>query len=270
MKKSQTARVEKQRRELLLHITRMTDKLMIALAFVWVGLMIADLLGKSSPPLVILNYVIWGIFILDFLVKFFIAPRKGTFLRAQWITIISLILPAFRILRIFQALNALRALSLVRILTSLNRSMRALVNAMGKRGVGYVTILTIIVLFAGAAGMYQFENPDQLAKEGYGDIVNRGGGLQSYSDAVWWTAMLMTTIGSQYWPVTMAGRVLCFIISMYSLGVFGYITATLASFFVDEDTKNVSKKLADGQELSSLRREMETLRKDLKKQHSKL
>lgn len=45
--------------------------------------------------------------------------------------------------------------------------------------------------------------------------------------------MLMPTIGSQYWPVTMTGRLLCLLISLYSLGVFGYITATLASFFVN-------------------------------------
>lgn len=254
--------IRDERKELLRHITQMTDKFLIALAFVWIGLMIADLLGKLTPALERVNYIIWGIFIADFLVKFAVAPHKMQFLREQWITIISLVLPAFRVLRIFQALRLLRALSMVRLITSLNRGMRALVQAMGKRGVGFVIALTILVLFAGAAGMYQFESPEQLVDQGFSEVAAAGGGLKSYSDAVWWTAMLMTTIGSQYWPVTLAGRVLCFLISMFSLGVFGYITATLASFFVDKDTKDETPE--GPSPLCQLRDEIRALRTEIR------
>ena len=47
--------------------------------------------------------------------------------------------------------------------------------------------------------------------------------------------MLLTTIGSEYWPQTPEGRLLTFLLSLYSLGILGYITATLASFFVEKD-----------------------------------
>ena len=106
---------------------------------------------------------------------------------------------------------------------------------MGQRGAGYVTIVTIIVLLGGAGGMYAFEQPEQLMEQGFTDLAAQGGGLHSYGDALWWTAMLMTTIGSQYWPVTPAGRALCFALSLFSLGVFGYITAALASFFIAKE-----------------------------------
>ncbi|HYD19230.1 MAG TPA: ion transporter [Patescibacteria group bacterium] len=256
----QLQEVNHQRLRLLNHVTQLTDKLMIVLAFVWIGLMIADFLGRLGPSLAILNYVIWGLFLLDFAVKLIIAPQKGRFLRQNWITLVSLLLPAFRVLRIFQALRAFRALSLLRMLTSVNRGMSALVVAMGKRGVGYVVALTIIVLFSGAAGMFFFENPGQLREQGFDSVAAAGGGLHSYGDALWWTSMLMTTIGSQYWPVTGAGRGLCFIVSLYSLGVFGYITATLASFFVDSaaQTPTASKNNIDDlkNEIAALRREM--------------
>jgi voltage-gated potassium channel len=36
--------------------------------------------------------------------------------------------------------------------------MRALGAALQRRGFGYVIILTLLVLFAGSAGMYAFEN----------------------------------------------------------------------------------------------------------------
>ncbi|MGN6146931.1 MAG: ion transporter [Rhizomicrobium sp.] len=256
--------VIKDERSILLHnLNRMTDKAMIALAFVWIGLMIGDFVGKLSPPLVILNNVIWAIFGVDFAVKFFVAPRKWEFLKTHWILLISLILPAFRLLRILQALSALRALSFVRILTSLNVGISQLTDAMGRRGVGWITIITVIMLFGGAAGMYSLENVGSLQQQGYGDVVKIGGGFHSYSDAVWWTAMLMTTIGSQYWPVTTAGRALCFFLSMFSLGVFGYITAALASFFVDKE--DVAKPARAREEtVQSLRDEVHALREELR------
>jgi voltage-gated potassium channel len=261
VRKNASEKIKHERSQLLAHVTGLTDKFMIGLAFVWIGLMIADFIGRLSFPLQVLNYGIWFVFILDFAVKFFIAPHKRLFLRTHWITILSLILPAFRLIRIFQALAALRTLSLLRILTSFNRGMGALGEAMGRRGVGYVIVLTLIVLFAGAAGMYQFESPRQLAAQGYGQIADAGGGLASYSDAVWWTAMLMTTIGSQYWPVTAAGRALCFLISLFSLGVFGYITATLASFFVDSGQGSAPAE----SDAEKLRKEITALRRELRR-----
>jgi voltage-gated potassium channel len=231
----QAPAVKHERAELLANLTRGTDKVMVGLALVWIGLAITDLVGHLSPGLQLLNNVIWGLFALDFAVKFALAPAKLPFLKSHWVLLVSLVLPAFRLLRVLQALNALRALSLVRVLTSLNISISALAEAMGKRGVGFVCIITLLVLFGGAGGMYALERPAQLVQQGFGQVAASGGGLHDYGDALWWTAMLMTTIGSQYWPVTAAGRALCFALSLFSLGVFGYITAVLASFFVDKD-----------------------------------
>ena len=253
--------IEQQRSELLLHFTRLTDKFMVSLAFVWTGLMIADFTGKTNASLDLLNYVIWGIFIADFLIKFTLAPRKGFFLRHHWLTLVSLLLPAFRVVRIFRALSSLRTLSMVRVLTSFNRSMSSLAASMGRRGVGYIIVLTIVVLFGGAAGMYQFEKADP--------VLNNETGFVNYSDAVWWTAMLMTTIGSQYWPVTIAGRFLCFLISLFSLGVFGYITATLASFFIDgSEPKNPgADQVIATDDLHELRKEIADLKSLLQQRH---
>lgn len=262
------SRLKTQRIKLLVTITAMTDKLMVGLSLIWIGLMIGDLAGHLPRPLVILNYVIWAIFGADFALKFILAPHTLRFLKKNWITLISLILPGFRLLRIFRALAALRALSLVRILASLNLGMGAMSRAMGKRGAGYVIVISLIVLFGGAAGMYRFEEPSQLIQDGYGSVAAAGGGLKSYSDAVWWTAMLMTTIGSQYWPVTMAGRVLCFLLSMFSLGVFGYITAVLASFFVgqdkdDKDDKQDKRLNSQGANFQALLRETQAVRAEM-------
>lgn len=44
--------------------------------------------------------------------------------------------------------------------------------------------------------------------------------------------MIMTTMGSQYWPQTAEGRVLCLFLAIYAFSVFGYVTAFLASIFI--------------------------------------
>jgi voltage-gated potassium channel len=49
--------------------------------------------------------------------------------------------------------------------------------------------------------------------------------------------MLLTSIGSEYWPRTGSGRALCLLLAIYGFAVFGYITAALASYFVGRDAE---------------------------------
>jgi voltage-gated potassium channel len=108
---------------------------------------------------------------------------------------------------------------------------------MKRRGLGYVMALTTLITLLGAAGMYSFEYP-------YFD---------SYGDALWWTSMIMTTIGSQYWPVTSEGRILTFLLALYAFAIFGYITAALASILVGKDKESQSN------EIEGLNREVQYL-----------
>ena len=143
-----------------------------------------------------------------------------------------------------------RGVRLFRFVSSMNRGMRALGASLRRRGFGYIVALTLLVVFAGAAGMYAFES-------------RVPGGIDGYGDAVWWTAMIMTTMGSQYWPVTFEGRVLCVFLSLYAFGVFGYVTATLATFFVGRDAQSGEAELAGASELAALREEIAAMRLDL-------
>jgi voltage-gated potassium channel len=233
--------------ELLEHITKLTDKAMIALAFVWLILLAIDLTSGLNRPLQVVSNAIWIIFIADFVIEFVIAPHKREYLRRNWLTALSLALPALRLLRVlraFRILNAVRAVrtvSFLRLITSLNRSMRAVGNAFGRRNIGYLIVITMIVTFAGAAGMAYFESPQAIRAAGYAEDAALQGGLANYGDAVWWTFMLMTTIGSDYWPVTIEGRILCWILSVYALAIFGYITAAFASYFIGIDQNKVDR-----------------------------
>lgn len=228
---------ERERWALLHQIDEITEVPFVVLSFIWMGLLILELARGLTGFLPTLVLIIWGLFILDFVIEFIIAPKKLSYLRASWLTAVALVIPAFRIFRIFPALRLLRATrflrstTLLRLLTSTNRGLKAVRFSLGRRGFGYAVLGTIMILFVGAGGILQFENPGALQRAGY-DNTN---GIQSYGDAVWWTAMVITTFGSDYWPQTSEGRLLTVILSVYSVAIFGYVTATIASTFVSSD-----------------------------------
>lgn len=246
-----------ERRAVLRQLEDWLETPMLVLGLGWLVLLVIELAWGLSPLLETIGTVIWVIFILDFVVKFLLAPDKLDYLKANWLTVIALVVPALRVFRIVRVVRLLRVaraargLRLVRIITSLNRGMRAISASMGRRGLGYVVALSLIVLLAGAAGMHAFENEVE-------------GGLQSYGLALWWTAMLLTSIGSEYWPQTAEGRVLCFLLSLYGFAVFGYMTAALATYFIGRDAENEEAEVAGAQSLARLHAEIAALRAEVR------
>jgi voltage-gated potassium channel len=222
--------LRRERWKLTARFVRALDTPMLVLSAVWLLLLVVEFTRGLSPWLQTLNDVIWGSFVLQFLIEFAVAPSKRVYLRKRWITAVSLVLPALRLFRLVRVVRvarlarAARGLRLARLLGTMNRSMRVLALVFRRRGLGYVTVLTALVAVTGAAGMYRFE----LDAPG-------GPGFSDYGTALWWTAMLLTTMGSEYWPRTPEGRLLCLLLAIYAFAVFGYVTAAIAAYFVDRD-----------------------------------
>jgi voltage-gated potassium channel len=250
--------LEQKRNQMLQQLEDWLETPMLILGFVWLGLFIIELIWGLSPLLDITSNTIWVIFILDFIVEFAVAPHKRSYLQRNWVNAISLLLPALRTLRILRVIKvlrtarAVRGLQLLRVMTRANRGMQALSASFNRRGVGYIIVLTVTITLVGAAGMYTFERelPD-------------GSGLNNYGAALWWTAMLITTMGSEYWPKTPEGRVLCFILALYASAVFGYLTATLATFFIGRDAEDDESELAGAKSITELHDEITGLRSQI-------
>ncbi len=252
---------ERERWETLRQFEEWLEGPVLLLSALWLLLLVIELIRGLSPLLEALGVLIWAIFILDFSIRLLLAPKKFRFLRHNLLTALSLALPAIRVLRVLRMARLLRVargarggVRLVKVIGSLNRGMRALRGTMRRRGFRYVLLLTVIVTFVGAAGMYAFERE-----------VPSGTGFETYGDALWWTGMIMTTLGSAAWPVTREGRVLAFILSLYAFGVFGYLTAFIAAFLIDREAENDQSAIAGAGSLEELRREVERLRKEIER-----
>jgi voltage-gated potassium channel len=248
--KLSTARAELDRR-----IEHWLELPMALLGAVWLTLLVLDLLRGSTPWTDTFVQAIWATFVIEFAFRFSVAPAKTRFLRRNWVTGLSLVLPALRVLRfariarLMRMGRTVRAVRLARLLTSFNRGMRTLGSTMRNRGFPYVVALTAIVLLLGAAGMHAFER----------DGGNEQG-FSTFAGALWWTAMLLTTMGSEHWPRSSEGRLVCLLLSVYAFAVFGYITATLASYFVGSDAQQERQRSARlEQELAGMRAALQRL-----------
>jgi voltage-gated potassium channel len=203
-----------QRLAIVRRFERWLELPLFILGAIWLMLLVIELIWGLTPVLDLVGTLIWTVFVGEFALRLAVAPDRWIFLRKNALTLIALLIPALRVFRIARVVRLLRAgravrgVRLVRLVTSFNRGMRALGSTLGRRGFGYISLLTALVTLLGAAGMYAFEN--------------RGGevtAFDSYGTAVWWTAMLMTTMGSDYWPRTGEGRILCFLLALYAFGV---------------------------------------------------
>ncbi len=91
--------LQRERYQLLRSMEDLLDGPMIFLGFVWLILLIVELIGQLPPVLEYESLGIWGLFIVDFLIKFILAQEKWNFIKTNWLTAISLIVPALRVLR---------------------------------------------------------------------------------------------------------------------------------------------------------------------------
>lgn len=227
---------------------------MVILGLVWLALLVVEFASGAHEWIELATYAIWVLFLVDFGVKLAIAPRKLLFLKKNWLTLLSLGIPALRVFRLLRIARLIRlarigkSLRLLRVVSTFNRGMKSLQRGLGKRGVGYVIALTVIVVLLGAGGMLAFERD-----------VSDSAGIHDYATALWWTSMMVTTMGSQYWPQTPEGRVLALLLAIYAFAVFGYLTATIASLFVEQKSEGP----AVNAQIESLRTEIRNLRQEI-------
>jgi voltage-gated potassium channel len=231
--------IRTERKKLIHTLENILEGPMIFLGFVWLALLVVELVWGLPPFLETISLAIWGLFIIDFLLKLMLAPDKVAYIKKNILTAVSLLIPALRVFRVLRFLRLFRGIRLIRVVSSLNRTMKSLGATMKRRGFGYVVLLSLVVTFGGAAGMYAAEKGNP--------------GFESYSLSLYWTAMRVITAGSEAWPVTSEGRTLAFFIAVFGYAIFGYVTATLATFFIGRDAENKEAPMASAKDVAEIK-----------------
>ena len=264
------AALHAERDDLLAQLHDLLDPLMIGLGLLFLVLLLVDLSGLALGPdearwLNRALTAIWIAFIADFAVRFLVAPVKGRYLRANWFNALTLVLPFLRPFRALRAVQSLRSLSLLQLLNGMNRGIRGLRRVTRGRQFAYVAALTVVTTLAGAVGVLYFDRGQPNAP------------IQTFGEALWWAAGIITTIGNEEYAVSAEARVIGVLLSVYAISVVGYVTASIASYLIGRDaaqqgatpapsppTPPASTDLAAlHAEVAALRDELARLRQDL-------
>ncbi len=212
---------------------------MLLLSLAVIPLLVIPLVFELSPrtetTFVTIDWIIWGIFGAEYLIRLILAPSKRTFVRSNKFDLLVIALPFLRPLRVMRSVRMLRVLRAARIMTFLGRTLDAGRDIMTRHKLNYVLLITGIVVIAGAAAVDAAER------------AVAGSNINSFGDALWWAMTTVTTVGyGDRFPTTPLGRGIGVVLMVLGINVFGLLAGSLASYFVEqEEEKKLDPQLEE-------------------------
>ena len=206
------------REAMLQRVERLTELPLLLLSFAMIPLLLGPILWEQSAVeetlFFTLDVFIWAIFAADLIAKLAIAPNRIAYARRHWLEVLIVVIPFIRPLRI------------VRLFVFGARAFggaRRLVN------VDFLLVYAIGMVIIAATFVTSFER-------GHDSIT-------SFPDALWWSFVTVTTVGyGDLSPVTPMGRAIAIVLMLVGIGLFGGLTANLASAIVKSED-NVEGKV---------------------------
>ena len=185
---------------------------MALLGLVYLACYSAEVVFPDNLQLVsyleIVSQIIWLIFLLDLIMRFFAVKRFGKFLKKNWLEMVSLMLPFVRFLRVFRAVLALTAIKRF----SSNRA-----SATGL----YVLMLMPLTWFTGAVAVLDAES------------ASPGGSITNLREALWWSLATITTVGyGDKYPITLEGQLIAAVLMIAGISLFSAGAAMFATWML--------------------------------------
>ncbi|MGO1385583.1 MAG: hypothetical protein ACTHU1_12460 [Arachnia sp.] len=204
--------------ELALRLDRPMGYLGLIFLFVVLGqLLVSD--SQWSLALSIAGWVFWAVFVVEFLLRAYIARFQKAFWKRSWWQVVFLLVPFLRFFRVLQSLRLLRITSLTRfggILSAGVRGSRSAGRLLSNR-IGSLAAVTLVVILAASQFLYAL-TPEE-----------------SYTTALYETA-LATITGSGFTQQTGLAKILHVSLAVYSVAVFATLAGTLGAFFLRGET----------------------------------
>ena len=207
---------------------RQTALPMLVLSVLIVPLLLAPLILDLSPgaetSILVIDWMIWAAFAVEYRVRLYLAPRKWPFVKTNKIDLLVIFLPFLRPLRVVRSARALRLLRAARAVSLFGRALDAGREVLTRHKLNYALLVTGVVVIGSAGLVLTFEQGAPEAN------------IDSFGDALWWAVTTVTTVGyGDTFPTTPGGRGVAAVLMLIGIGVFGLLAASLASYFVERD-----------------------------------
>lgn len=196
----------------------------------WLGVVFALLVGfelavdvspVTATALEIAGWTIWGVFLLEFLAKLWLAPRRLPFVRRHWIQVLMLIIPTLRVLRFVRLVWLGRALPAARVVSSSYRSAGTAKRLFRSR-LGYLGALSAVVVVAVAEVAFVFERE---AREGV---------FSSFGDALLWSFASVVALQGDPVPTTTGAHLAMLAGFVFGLVIIASVAGTVGAFLVED------------------------------------
>lgn len=172
--------------------------------------------GSAPEWLVGLLFGLWAIIFVEYVARLLAAPDRRGYVATRRIE------PALVVLPVLQPLRLADLPRVDVVAAELALRTRAILR---HRGLFRVLLAAAGLLFVGSWLVMLSERDAP------------GANIHDYGSALWWGIVTMTTVGyGDKFPVTGLGRAVAVVLMLVGIGLLGVITATVASFFVQEHT----------------------------------
>jgi len=194
---------------------------------------ILDLAPVVGALVLTLDWLIWGAFAVDYLIRLRLARYRGTFVQRNVFDLLIVVLPFLRPLRVFRSARGLRLLRAGRAVGFMGRGAQSARLILTRHKLHYLLLVAAAAVLLGAALVWQFERGLPHSN------------IHSYADAVWWAVVTLATVGyGDLAPVSEAGRFVAVALMILGIGVVAMVAASFASFFVGKGSeKQVEPKI---------------------------
>jgi len=200
---------------------------LVVLAVVWLPVLVIPLVARLPANVAgtfgVIDYLVWAVFVAEYLIKLYLSPTRWTFFRRHLIDLLVVAVPVLRPLRL---LRLLRLLTFARAGLTLSSALKRAKDLLTHNGLHFVLLSVLAIVGVGAAAELAFE---QHAA---------GTNIHDFGDALWWAIVTVTTVGyGDKYPVSAGGRGVAVVLMLTGIGLVGVLSASVASYFVGQRTE---------------------------------
>lgn len=209
-----TKREPTERERLAAALYERLHPVMSLLGVLFLAVVLAQASARSGTALqhalVTATWVLWAVFVAEYVLRLVIAPRTTTFLSRTWWQLLFLVVPVLSVLR---AVMILRVARPTRVLLAAVRGSRSASRRLTSR-LSWLALVTAIVVFTTADLVYE-----------YGDIHPYGRALHAAAKA----AIAAEAMPSHRGIV----ELLDVVVGLYSIVVFATLAGSVGAYFLE-------------------------------------
>ena len=179
-----------------------------------------------------INVLVFIAFAVDYLVELSVTKSRATYVRTQWASLIIVVSQFLALLPALGFLGILRGARALRIVGTLSRVI-GIGAASKEQGRKFFKEKAASVAF----GMAGFTLITSAVAFTIAEDVGDGRRINSFFDALWWSAATITTVGyGDIYPVTAPGRIIAVFTMIVGVSTLAVVTARIAQFLLKDDS----------------------------------